>query len=51
MPELPKPPQVPPPGTVFVDAHGRLTLQGHDFFVALIRYLEQVRSALLADDP
>lgn len=37
------PPQVPPPKTIFVDQQGRLTQQGHEFFIALIRYLEQIR--------
>jgi len=41
-----KPPQAPPPGTIFVDTQGRLTTQGHEFIVALIRYLELLRSTL-----
>jgi len=41
-----KPPQAPPPGTVFVHAQGRLTTQGHEFIVVLIRYLELLRESL-----
>ncbi len=46
MPLTTKPPQAPPPGTIFVDAQGRLTAQGHEFIVALIRYLELLRAQL-----
>jgi len=46
MPLNDKPPQVPPPGTVLIDAQGRLTKQGYDFLVALVRYLEKLRVAV-----
>lgn len=48
MTEIQKPPQVPPPGTIIVNARGQLTVQGHEFFVSLIRYLEILRREIVS---